>query len=105
MHTTTFSPALAMALGLLLAGPASAGPAAGDPRTPAQPSSSAATVAPAPAAASRSQPAASAPMGGRGFGEHVSSMAPEHPLEFGAMFGQCVSEMAITGECEHMPMP
>jgi len=42
-----------------------------------------------------------APMGGRAFGEHVSGMAPEHPIDHGRMFGECVSEMAITGSCPH----
>lgn len=62
----------------------------------------------ASAGAARSQTpspqSAQAPLGGRAFGEHVSGMAPEHPLEHGGqMFGQCVSEMAITGQmCEHM---
>ena len=41
--------------------------------------------------------AGAAPVGG--LGEHVSSIAPEHPREDGAMFGQCVSTMATTGEC------
>ena len=39
--------------------------------------------------------------GGRQFGEHVSGMAPEHPLMHGRLFGECVSEMAITGTCPH----
>lgn len=43
----------------------------------------------------------SAPMGGRPFGEHVSGMAPEHPRMHGSQFGECVSDMAITGECPH----
>ena len=34
-------------------------------------------------------------------GEHVSGVAPEHPREEGADFGECVSELAITGECPH----
>ena len=38
---------------------------------------------------------------GRAFGEHVSGMAPEHAILHGALFGECVSEMAITGECPH----
>lgn len=38
---------------------------------------------------------------GRQTGEHVSSVAPEHPKEEGALFGECVSELAITGECPH----
>ena len=65
------------------------------------------STAPAAGAAQSQAPApqaSQAPMGGRAFGEHVSGMAPEHPLEHGGqMFGQCVSEMAITGQmCEHM---
>lgn len=39
--------------------------------------------------------------GGRQFGEHVSGMAPEHPLMHGALFGECMSQMAITGTCPH----
>lgn len=35
------------------------------------------------------------------FGQHVSSMAPDHPLELGAIFGDCVSTMATTGSCSH----
>jgi hypothetical protein len=38
---------------------------------------------------------------GPGFGRHVSDMAPEHPMEHGAEFGQCVSLMARTGLCPH----
>ena len=38
---------------------------------------------------------------GRAFGEHVSGMAPEHAILHGALFGECVSEMAITGDCPH----
>lgn len=34
-------------------------------------------------------------------GEHVSSVAPEHPLAERERFGECVSELAITGECTH----
>jgi hypothetical protein len=29
-------------------------------------------------------------------------VAPEHPLADGRLFGECVSELAITGECPHM---
>lgn len=38
---------------------------------------------------------------GRQLGQHVSGMAPEHPLLHGRLFGECVSELAITGECPH----
>ena len=38
---------------------------------------------------------------GSTLGQHVSEMAPEHPLDHGALFGECVSELAITGECLH----
>ncbi len=38
---------------------------------------------------------------GRGLGEHVSGMAPEHPKMHGRLFGDCVSELAITGQCSH----
>jgi hypothetical protein len=37
---------------------------------------------------------------GPAFGEHVSDMAPEHPIEHGRKFGECVSGMAI-GQCPH----
>jgi hypothetical protein len=37
---------------------------------------------------------------GPAFGEHVSDMAPEHPIAHGRMFGECVSGMA-TGKCPH----
>jgi hypothetical protein len=42
-----------------------------------------------------------APGGGNEFGEHVSSMAPEHPKDHGQEFGECVSTMAQTGDCPH----
>ena len=42
-----------------------------------------------------------APGGGSAFGEHVSSMAPEHPRDHGREFGECVSTMARTGTCPH----
>lgn len=42
-----------------------------------------------------------APGGGDAFGEHVSSMAPEHPRDHGREFGECVSSMAQTGTCPH----
>lgn len=32
-------------------------------------------------------------------GAHVSGVAPEHPLEHGTLFGECVAEMALTGSC------
>jgi hypothetical protein len=53
---------------------------------------------------------AEAPGGGSDFGEHVSGMAVEgHPLPTdrgghgGQHFGDCVSDMATTGECDMMP--
>lgn len=42
-----------------------------------------------------------APGGGSAFGEHVSGMAPEHPIDHGRGFGECVSAMAQTGVCPH----
>jgi len=56
----------------------------------------------APQSAQTSRPQTSADS--RGIGQHVSSVAPEHPLLDGAHFGACVSEMAITGECPHEDM-
>ena len=49
------------------------------------------------------KPAASTetPIKGRALGEHVSGHAPEHPREMGRLFGECVSELAITGTCPH----
>lgn len=38
---------------------------------------------------------------GRALGEHVSDHAPEHPLDQGQLFGDCVSELALTGTCPH----
>lgn len=38
---------------------------------------------------------------GQAVGQHVPDMAPEHPLEDGQHFGDCVSELAITGYCPH----
>lgn len=37
----------------------------------------------------------------RKIGEHVSSVTPEHPLAERELFGECISELAITGECPH----
>ncbi|MBI4301808.1 MAG: hypothetical protein HY664_04300 [Chloroflexi bacterium] len=43
-----------------------------------------------------------APGDGPAFGQHVSGMAPQHPLEYGgAMFGACVSTMAQGDDCPH----
>jgi len=42
-----------------------------------------------------------APGGSNAFGEHVSSMAPEHPRDHGREFGECLSTMARTGVCSH----
>jgi hypothetical protein len=39
--------------------------------------------------------------GGSAFGEHVSSMAPERPMDQGGVFGKCLSTMALTGDCVH----
>ncbi len=35
------------------------------------------------------------------FGRHLHEITPEHPLEHGGMFGECVATMATTGECPH----
>ena len=35
------------------------------------------------------------------FGQHVSAMAPDHATAHGRLFGECVMEMATTGECTH----
>ena len=41
------------------------------------------------------------PGGGNGFGQHVREMTPDHAIEHGAGFGDCVSMMASSGECGH----
>ena len=38
---------------------------------------------------------------GGGIGAHVSAVAPEHPLDEGVLFGECVASMATMGECLH----
>jgi hypothetical protein len=43
------------------------------------------------------------PGGGDAFGQHVASMAPEHPRSHGPAFGECVSTLATTGTCPHHP--
>lgn len=35
------------------------------------------------------------------FGQHVSDMAPEHAQADGAVFGACVSAMALGAGCPH----
>lgn len=45
--------------------------------------------------------AAAAPRGGPEFGQHVAEMAPDHPVDHGRDFGNCVSQLARTGHCEH----
>lgn len=46
---------------------------------------------------------AAEPTPGRGpaFGQHIASMALEHPPKLGREFGQCVSTMARGLPCEH----
>lgn len=41
------------------------------------------------------------PGGGPEFGQHIASMAPEHAIDHGAMFGECVSSMARGEGCTH----
>ena len=41
------------------------------------------------------------PGNGPEFGQHVSSMAPEHAREHGAHFGGSVSDMARGKDCGH----
>lgn len=48
--------------------------------------------------------AAPDPMGADNFGQFVSGMAPEHPIEHGgAMFGDCVSSHAQGAGCPMLP--
>ncbi|GBD20785.1 hypothetical protein HRbin28_01233 [bacterium HR28] len=41
------------------------------------------------------------PHAGTPFGQHIASMAPDHPRTHGRLFGECVSTMATTGTCPH----
>jgi hypothetical protein len=99
-------PALAVALQLAL--PLAAIAQAPAEQATSSPASSvtAQPAAPQPAApqtaTAQTRTAAQNASQGRGIGEHVSSVAPEHPLADGRLFGECVSELAITGECPHM---
>ncbi len=34
-------------------------------------------------------------------GSHVTGVTPEHPLDEGRLFGECIAELALTGECLH----
>ena len=43
------------------------------------------------------------PADGNAFGQHVASMAPEHPQDHGQLFGECVGSLAVTGTCPHHP--
>jgi hypothetical protein len=76
--------------------PASPAPAAAQTTAPPGVSAQPPAVPPQP-----QRSAAQTTLEGRAFGQHVSSMAPEHPLLYGRMFGECVSEVAITGQCPH----
>ena len=79
--------ALASSFALLIGAPAAAQttpPTQGESQKPqAQPAGTASTIE------------------GRALGEHVSGHAPEHPREMGRLFGECVSEIALTGTCPH----
>jgi hypothetical protein len=87
--------------------PAAAQTSVGPARPVAQTAGTAAPSSTAPTTDSRSpteKPAsvsAPAALEGRQFGQHVSGMAPEHPRLHGSLFGECVSELAITGDCPH----
>ena len=39
------------------------------------------------------------PADGQLFGQHVSGMSPEHPLDHGQLFGECVGSLASEGTC------
>lgn len=43
------------------------------------------------------------PGGGPDFGRHVADIAPDHPIDHGRQFSECVSALATTGECSHHP--
>ena len=100
MRASSFCIGCTLALGVFLTAAVNA---AQGTSTTADPQAGARQASPA-SQGSVAQPASGtqAPMGGRGFGEHVSQMAPEHPKDHGVMFGECVSEMAIGDDCEHL---
>jgi hypothetical protein len=92
MRHLALSVALALSPAFLLVAPASAQTTAGA----AQPGLGAPD--PAPPAGTQTT------IEGRALGEHVSGHAPEHPRQMGRLFGECVSELALTGTCPHEDM-
>ena len=101
--------AVAVSLTVLLSAPlraqvpgggAQAGQPVGTPPANAQNSGAGSPNGPS-TARSQPQPSSVLSPGGRQFGAHVSGMAPEHPREHGRGFGDCVSELAVTGVCSH----
>ena len=101
-------PALPLAVALQLVLPLAAIAQAPAEQATSRPANSVASQPTAPQAAApqtstaQTGTAAQTVSEGRGIGEHVSGVAPEHPLVDGRLFGECVSELAITGECPHM---
>jgi hypothetical protein len=93
MRHLALSVALAFSAAFLLVAPVSA------QTTPdaAQPGQSASDAAPPQSQSGSTQTAIEGPA----LGQHVSGHAPEHPLEQGRLFGDCVSELATTGKCPH----
>jgi hypothetical protein len=89
MRHLALSLALALSPALLISAPVSAQTTSGA-QEPAGPSTQPASTQTA--------------IEGRALGEHVSGHAPEHPLEQGQLFGDCVAELAITGACPHDDM-
>lgn len=93
MRHLALSLALALSPALLISAPVSAQTTTGA----AQPSQNASGAAPQQSQSVSTQTAIEGPA----LGQHVSGHAPEHPLEQGQLFGECVSELAITGTCPH----
>ena len=101
MRTATFFLPLMLSLGISFAAAGNAQSATTSTGS-AQGSRGAAPVVQA-GVQPQATPSQAAPTQNRGgqLGEHVSSHAPEHPIMHGVLFGECVSELATTGECSH----
>lgn len=101
MRIAPFFPPLMLALGISLAAAANAQSATTSTGS-AQGARGAAAVVQA-GVRPQATPSRAVPTQNRGrqLGAHVSGMAPEHPILHGALFGECVSELATTDECHH----
>lgn len=113
MHRLTLPLAVASQLAILFAAHAqNNGPAANEPVSPSSGHSQALTTRTLPSGTGTAQQgaqsqtptsAAQTTLQDPGVGEHVSSVAPEHPLSERRHFGECVVEIAMGGDCPHDP--